>query len=167
MKKWLKNLGLAWLTALTLGWGIKEGIAQTTQGTNSDIQWIFAEKKDRKNQKPETYIATAADLKEQEANDSIDVTQVLKDMTENTDQLVDFYGKEERNKKVHQIMEEHPNFWTLTTKQQEGIIQQFFWDFLENNDITSDTAGMVWFLAGLLFTLRMMTLNKSTRIRTE
>ena len=126
MKGWLKNLGFAALTALTLGWGIKEGIAQTTQWTNKDIQWVFAEAKDWKSVK--TYVATAANFKEQVE----DITQVLTDITQDTVQLVEFYGKDKLNIKVHQIVKEHPNFASLTIEQQEAIIQHFFWDFIDH-----------------------------------
>ncbi|MEI6773367.1 MAG: hypothetical protein WCL18_00595 [bacterium] len=56
----------------------------------------------------------------------MDIMQVLNDMSSDTAKLVEFYGKDRLNIKVHQIVKEHPNFASLTIKQQEEIIQQFF-----------------------------------------
>ncbi len=157
MKKWLK-LGLALAV-----WGLaQEGIAQSTQETNKNIQEVFAQTQDEKNtDKSNTYITSAADFKEQETTSIVDVTQVAKDMKKYTDQLVKIYGKKGLNTKVNQIMEEHPDFWKRTLQQQKNIVQQNF------SDIINDTDGMVWFIAGLVFTLWMMWLNRSTRVKTK
>ena len=147
MKNWLKKLSIIWLGALALGWEIKEGIAQTSQDTNKAIQADFASTKNGKAWK--TYVATAADFKEQVG----DITQVLKDMSEDTAQLVEFYGKVKLNIKVHQIVKEHPNFASLTIKQQEEIIQQFFWDFIAHKKTPPLHWRSSFFLMIALFTL--------------
>jgi len=149
MKKRLKNLGLAWLTSLALWWAVKEGISQTTQGTNKAIQADLIAAKDWKDKAVKTYVATAADFKEQVG----DITQVLKDMSQDTAQLVEFYGKNGLNIKVHQIVKEHPNFASLTIKQQEAIIQQFFWDFIDHKKEAPLNWRRSFFLMIALFTL--------------
>jgi hypothetical protein len=58
-------------------------------------------------------------------------------------------------------MEEHPDFWKRTLQKKKNIVQQNF------SDIINDTDGMVWFIAGLVFTLWMMWLNRSTRVKTK
>jgi len=161
MKKWIKKFGIIWLGALALGWEIKEGIAQTTQETNKDIQGVFGQSQEWKgNHKPQTYVATAADFKEKEATDSLDIMQVLNDMSSDTAKLVEFYGKDRLNIKVHQIVKEHPNFASLTIKQQEEIIQQFFWDFIDHKKTPPLNWRRSFFLMIALFTLNYKKIFK-------
>lgn len=158
MKKWLKTLGLAWLTALTLAWPVKEWIAASNQQTNKNVREVLGENKDSKIDKSNTYIMTAADFKEQEATDSVDVTQSLKQITQYTDQLVKFYGKEGLNTKVYQIMKEYPKFWYLTEKEQKDIMTKYFADFLKKN---TDRDIMIGGLFAIMLTLRAISLHHS------
>ena len=166
MKKFLKNLGLAWLTALTLGWEIKDGISQTTQETSKNIQTSFAETKNWKGDKSQTYFTTSDEFKEKKTNESIDVTQAIKQTYTDTEQLVKFYGKEELNKKVHQIMKDYPNFWNLTEEKQKTIMEKYFADFLKKESDKNAIIGGIAFSVVALWAISLhASLMRSRRRR--
>lgn len=136
-KKWLKNLGLAWLTALTLGWAIKEGMSQTNQNTTKNLQETLGKKQDANIDKSKTYVATAADFqtqKEKQATiDSVKITQALAMVNIHADKLIEFYGKEKLSKKVRQVMKEYPDFWELSYLDRKPIIEAIFADFFSEH----------------------------------
>lgn len=159
MKKWLKNLGLAWLTALTLWWVAKEWVAQNSQETNKNVREVLGEKQGAKIDESKTYVATATDFQKQNEKqmtiDSVKITQSLAMMNTHADKLIEFYGKEKLSKKVRQVMAEHPDFWELWFLDQKPIISATFSDFFSEH--TGNDEVIIW--VALAFLVFYMGLN--------
>lgn len=151
MKKSLKA-GL-WLGILGLFANPQDGVAANQVETNKNVREVLGEKKESKINDVGIYQTTAADFKEKETTDSLDAIQGLKQMTQYTDQLVKFYGKVDVNKKINQIVKEHPNFWSLTEKEQEDILTKYFWDFLKKETDRNILVGMSFFTMLILWAI--------------
>lgn len=159
MKKKLKNLGLVWLTALTLGWGIQEGIWKTTQETDKNIQGVFAETKDWKGgEKTKTYVATAADFQKNKI-DSLDATQVISLLNDTISKLVESYGKEWLNEKIHEINKEYPDFQNLPEGKQKEIVMKEFVNKKSVSDYIVDFM-VIMVIIGLSWKLARVTSGK-------
>ncbi|MEI6773369.1 MAG: hypothetical protein WCL18_00605 [bacterium] len=83
----------------------------------------------------------------------MDIMQVLNDMSSDTAKLVEFYGKDELSKKIHQIMKEYPNFANLTVQQQKDIMTKYFTVFVRQNTGTNILVGVLLAIAIILFLL--------------
>jgi len=158
MKKWLKNLGLAWLTALSLWWAAKEWIAQNNQETNKNVREILGEKKESKNNDSATYMMTAADFGkptekkiEKQKVDSLDATQAVTIFNDTINTLIASYGKEGLNEKIHEINKQYPDFENLSEAKQKEIIMEKFIEHKENKSIFE----FIWWVVCIMLIIRV------------
>jgi hypothetical protein len=99
--------------------------AENIFSTNNQVVEAFTDINTAKTNSSTTYQATTADFEKNKLN-SVNIVDSIQQLNDTTNKLIEVYGEKYVNEALKEIIEEHPDFDSLSQEQKEHIIKSKF-----------------------------------------
>ena len=161
----LKTLGLAALTAASVGAGIQEWIARSESQTSNNLHNVLvADTKWNKASDEKNYVASAsqfAKAQKERMKHTDNYKEIIWDMSETIKSIDEFYGKDTATQKIDDIIMSNRDFMSLSFDEQKNLVENTFSEYIQDRDDSVKSAlirTLISVVAAIaLFKLRVAT----------